>query len=426
MNIQLDLSKTIMNNKHNPIHLIVCCSGGADSMALLDMAYHYIHDQQEQSDKSNVTLSVFHVKHGISANQNDWAELVQRYGSSLGLDVYVANVNQEQNKLTETEARTKRYAALDEYIQILDKQLSKNPQDPKDMKHTKYPQDLKDTKYTKCAKHTQFIVLTGHHKNDRLENFLISIFKNRVHNFDLVNHSDERIYFQKPLLGYEKEELIHYCQSKNIEYVTDESNVISDNLRNIFRNQVFPFIEKLKNPKQYFTSLESFFDSYKVFHDFYILSVQDVKNKMIQRVKKLDDGVRYSCSLDLIRGRTGCIGFPSNTDCLNRSASNNVNVLDQDRCNLNNEQDKSLFGSDVHQDIVEVPNDNKQFYEFIGYLVLLFVNVSNPNKTKNNRFNQKDLVKKLPVLIKNESRYIVNDKVIVWIKNGNLFIKVKH
>ena len=429
MNIQLDLSKTIMNN--NPIHLIVCCSGGADSMALLDMAYHYIQDQQEQSDKSNITLSVFHVKHGMSVNQNDWAELVQRYGSSLGLDVYVANVNQEQNKLTETEARTKRYAALDEYIQILDKQLSSNTQDLKDTKYTKCPQDME---YTKCAKHpkdTQFIVLTGHHKDDRLENFLISIFKNRVHNFDLVNHvaygnhSSGRVCFQKPLLGYAKEELIHYCQSKNIQYVTDESNLISDNLRNIFRNQVFPFIEKLKNPKQYLTSLESFFDSYKLFHDFYILSVQDVKNKMIQQVKKLDDGVRYSCSLDLIREITGCVSFPSNTDCLNRSASNNVNVLDQDRCNLNNEQDKSLFGSDVHQDIVEVPNDNKQFYEFIGYLVLLFVNVSNPNKTKNNRFNQKDLVKKLPVLIKNESRYIVNDKVIVWIKNGNLFIKVK-
>lgn len=412
MNIQLYLSKTIMNNNWNnshPIHLIVCCSGGADSMALLNMAYHYVRDQQDQSNESHITLSVFHVKHGMSENQNDWAELVQRYGSSLGLDVYIANVNPEQNKLTETEARAKRYAALDEYIQILDKKLSSNT--------------------TKC---TQFIVLTGHHKDDRLENFLISIFKNRVHNFDLVNHlaygnhSSRRVCFQKPLLGYAKEELIHYCQSKNIEYVTDESNLISDNLRNIFRNQVFPFIEKLKNPKQYLTSLESFFDSYKVFHDFYILSVQNIKNKMMQQVKELDDGLRYSCSLDLIRERTGCVSFPSNTDCLNRSASNNVDVLDQDRCNLNNEQDKSLFGSDVHQDIVEVPNDNKQFYEFIGYLVLLFVNGSNPNKIKNNRFNQKDLVKKLPILIKNESRYIVNDKVIIWIKNGNLFIKVKN
>ena len=425
MNIKLDLSQTIMNN--NPIHLIVCCSGGADSMALLDMAYHYIRNQQEQSDKSNTTLSVFHVKHGMSANQNDWAELVQRYGLSLGLDVYVANVNPEQNKLTETEARTKRYAALDEYIQILDKQLSSN---------------------TKC---TQFIVLTGHHKDDRLENFLISIFKNRVHNFDLVNHvvnhSSGRVCFQKPLLGYAKKELIHYCQSKNIEYVSDESNLISDNLRNIFRNQVFPFIEKLKNPKQYLTSLESFFDSYKVFHDFYILSVQDVKNKMMQQVKKLDDGLRYSCSLDLIWERTGCVDFPSDTDCLNRSVSHGIDVLDRDRYNLKNEQncqnelkiksklDNGLFGDDINQDDLEFQNDhrkardNKQFYEFIGYLVLLFVNGSthfdNPNKTKNNRFNQKDLVKKLPVLIKNESRYIVNDKVIVWIKNGNLFIKVK-
>lgn len=422
MNIQLYLSKTIMNNNwnnSNPIHFIVCCSGGADSMALLDMAYHYICNQQEQSDKSNTTLSVFHVKHGMSANQNDWAELVQRYGLSLGLDVYVANVNPEQNKLTETEARAKRYAALDEYIQILDKKLSSNT--------------------TKC---TQFIVLTGHHKDDRLENFLISIFKNRVHNFDLVNHlaygnhSSRRVCFQKPLLGYAKEELIHYCQSKNIEYVTDESNLISDNLRNIFRNQVFPFIEKLKNPKQYLTSLESFFDSYKVFHDFYILSVQDIKNKMMQQVKELDDGLRYSCSLDLIRERTGCIGFPSNTDDLNRSASNGFDVLDWDTKNLNelkinqSKLDNGLFGDvnhNVHQDIL-VPNEhgnNEQFYEFIGYLVLLFVNSCNPNKTKNNRFNQKDLVKKLPVLIKNESRYIVNDTVIVWIKNGNLFIKVK-
>ena len=435
MNIQLDLSKTIMNNKHNPIHLIVCCSGGADSMALLDMAYHYIHDQQEQSDKSNITLSVFHVKHGMSVNQNDWAELVKQYSSSLGLDIYIANVNPEQNKLTETEARAKRYGALDKYIQILDKQLSKNPQDPQDTKHpkgTKYAQDVKHTKYPQDM---QFIVLTGHHKNDRLENFLISIFKNRVHNFDLVNHvSRERVCFQKPLLGYAKEELIHYCQSKNIEYVTDESNLISDNLRNIFRNQVFPFIEKLKNPKQYLTSLESFFDSYKVFHDFYILSVQDVKNKMMQQVKKLDDGLRYSCSLDLIRERTGCVGFPSNDNlnCSTYLSDTQGDLKTQDYRNELNIHQSKLDNGLFCDDILEVQNehgnvrDNKQFYEFIGYLVLLFVNGSNPNKTKNNRFNQKDLVKKLPVLIKNESRYIVNDKVIVWIKNGNLFIKVKY
>ena len=408
MNIQLDLSKTIINNNcdNNPIHLIVCCSGGADSMALLDMAFHYI------QDKSNITLSVFHVKHGMSLNQNDWAELVERYGSLLGLDVYVTNVNPMQSKLTETEAREKRYESLDEYIKILDKKLSSN---------------------TKC---TQFIVLTGHHKDDRLENFLISIFKNRVHNFDLVNHSSGKVCFQKPLLEYRKDELINYCQSKNIEYVTDESNLISDNLRNIFRNQVFPFIEKLKNPKQYFTSLESFFDSYKVFHDFYILSVEDVKNKMTQQVKQLDDGVRYSCSLDLIREKTGCIGFTSNDDL---NYSTHLRKTQDYRNELNIHQsklDNGLFCDDINQDILEVQNehgnvrDNKQFYEFIGYLVLLFVNSSayfdNPNKTKNNRFNQKDLVKKLPVLIKNESRYIVNDKVIVWIKNGNLFIKVKH
>ena len=403
MNIQLDLSKTINNNQ---IHLIVCCSGGADSMALLDMAFHYI------QDKSNITLSVFHVKHGMSLNQNDWAELVERYGSLLGLDVYVTNVNPMQSKLTETEAREKRYESLDEYIKILDKKLSSN---------------------TKC---TQFIVLTGHHKDDRLENFLISIFKNRVHNFDLVNHNSGKVCFQKPLLEYRKDELINYCQSKNIEYVTDESNLISDNLRNIFRNQVFPFIEKLKNPKQYFTSLESFFDSYKVFHDFYILSVEDVKNKMMQQVKQLDDGVRYSCSLDLIREKTGCIGFTSNDDL---NYSTHLRKTQDYRNELNIHQsklDNGLFCDDINQDILEVQNehgnvrDNKQFYEFIGYLVLLFVNSSahfdNPNKTKNNRFNQKDLVKKLPVLIKNESRYIVNDKVIVWIKNGNLFIKVKH
>lgn len=409
MNIQLNLSES------DPIHLIVCCSGGADSMALLDMAYHYVQNRNaldNQTDKVNITLSVFHVKHGMSEYQNDWAKLVEQYGLSLGLDVYVTNVNPMQSKLTETEAREKRYESLDEYIKILDKKLSSN---------------------TKC---TQFIVLTGHHKDDRLENFLISIFKNRVHNFDLVNHSSGKVCFQKPLLEYRKDELINYCQSKNIEYVTDESNLISDNLRNIFRNQVFPFIEKLKNPKQYFTSLESFFDSYKVFHDFYILSVEDVKNKMMQQVKQLDDGVRYSCSLDLIREKTGCIGFTSNDDL---NYSTHLRKTQDYRNELNIHQsklDNGLFCDDINQGILEVQNehgnmrDNKQFYEFIGYLVLLFVNSSayfdNPNKTKNNRFNQKDLVKKLPVLIKNESRYIVNDKVIVWIKNGNLFIKVKH
>lgn len=446
MNIQLDLSKSIKVCKNNPIHIIVCCSGGVDSMALLDMAYHYIHDQQAHKerhertdllDKSNIQLSVFHVKHGMSEYQNDWSELVERYSKSLGLDVYITDVNPDRSKLTETDARKRRYAALDEYIQILDKQLSSNPQ------------DVLHTQGTQGTKGTQFIVLTGHHKNDRLENFLISIFKNRVHNFDLVNHvaygnhSNGRVFFQKPFLdiGVTKEDLIHYCQSKNIEYVEDESNVISDNLRNIFRNQLFPFIEKLKNPKQYFTSLESFFDSYKVFHDFYILSVKDLKNKMM--VKKLDDGMRYSCSLDLIRGKTGCSSLINKKDFNEVTIVNEVNTI-QDLKGGDFSDYESYLDLDNQSDFKCLDDnnqlkDNQQFYEFIGYLVLLFVNGDSNNNpvevTYNNavnevnavkyKFNQKDFVKKLPVLIKNESRYIVNEKVSVWIKNGNLFIKVK-
>ena len=222
-------------------HIIVCCSGGADSMALLYMCRQFALD-------NNCSISAFHTKHGLSANQHDWANFVQLECEKLSIPIHIVEVNPEYKPLSETEARRLRYSALNQYIAMID---NKN-----------------------------VVVVTGHHKNDRMENYLISVFKNRTHNFDLVNHQQGNVSFQKPLLGYSKNELIQYCQIHNIGFVHDESNDVSDNLRNIIRNQLFKYIDKLKHKAQYMVSLERFFYNYKTFNEFYMASVRQFISKM--------------------------------------------------------------------------------------------------------------------------------------------------
>ena len=353
-------------------HIIVCCSGGADSMALLYMCRQFALD-------NNCSISAFHAKHGLSANQHDWANFVQSECEKLSIPIHIVEVNPNCKPLSETEARRLRYSALNQYIATID---NKN-----------------------------MVVVTGHHKNDRMENYLISVFKNRTHNFDLVNHQQGNVSFQKPLLGYSKNELIQYCQIHNISFVHDESNDVSDNLRNIIRNQLFKYIDKLKHKAQYMVSLERFFDNYKTFNEFYMASVRQFISKM--QIKAILDksqsnsvqpsnnehlehgfalleqagviALRYSCTIDELKNAAHGkhIEF----------AAHLVQLLYNDYC--------------LHLSSVKKQNGNHQVQKVL------------------NCFNFQNFVQFFPFLERNQKQYKVDDFMLIWVKDGRLFIKIQ-
>lgn len=417
------LTMITLSNSKNKHHIIVCCSGGADSMALLMMCYQYVNqfnmNNNNIKNKNNhllnselfnqnqfITMSAFHVKHGLSPNQHDWENLVQSKCKSLNIPLHIVEVNQNQHKLSETEARKLRYKALDEYItnEILD------------------GVDNSDT---------DVIVVTGHHKNDRMENYLISIFKNRTHNFDLINHAKNSgcntISYQKPLLNMTKEELVDYCHQHQLDFVHDESNDVSDNLRNIIRNQLFRYMDKLKHKAQYMISLERFFDNYKTFNEFYISSVRQFIPTM--KVKVILDSD----------------SFDSNSYTAKHINTTYYQQLNDE--NLKNIFSMALLNANVvalryscsMEELKKVSHG--KHIEFAAHVVQMLHNHYclhlSSNNTSNysemnkdllkcsNRFNFSHFIQSFPNFESNNKQYKVDDFLFVWIKNGRLFIKIK-
>lgn len=445
-----------LSNSKNKHHIIVCCSGGADSMALLMMCYQYVHEYMRSSYAStsvahndsisvgikdnhllnselsnpqhSITMSSFHVKHGLSPNQHDWANLVQSKCNSLNIPLHIVEVNPSQRPLSETEARKLRYEALDEYIanQVLD---------------------------GKDADTVDVIVVTGHHKNDRLENYLISIFKNRTHNFDLINHvkngsGNITVSYQKPLLNMTKNELVDYCHQHQLDFVHDESNDVSDNLRNIIRNQLFKYMDKLKHKAQYMISLERFFDNYKTFNEFYIASVRQFISTM--QVKQIGCSVAGAAKLARANNVLDNAGTIDNEDgTASLPVSSPASFSSTSLLTLHNRQAQLRYSCSM--DELKQASHGK-YVEFTAHLVQMLyndycLNVSSKNATIDfdkpldtldtlgtnylnslkcaNRFNFYHFIQCFPKLECNNKQYKVDDFLFVWIKDGRLFIKIQ-
>ena len=437
-------AKTIMitlSNSKNKHHIIVCCSGGADSMALLMMCYQYVNwlttpqssslpshnigikdnhllNSELPNQQHSITMSAFHVKHGLSPNQHDWANLVKSKCDSLNIPLHVVEINPHQRPLSETEARKLRYEALDEYI---DNQVL----------------DVED------ADTVDVIVVTGHHKNDRLENYLISIFKNRTHNFDLINHvksgtGNSVVSYQKPLLNMTKNELIDYCHQHQLNFVHDESNDVSDNLRNIIRNQLFKYMDKLKHKAQYMISLERFFDNYKTFNEFYIASVRQFISTM--KVKVILDGNSHTAKH--VNNANTTYYQQLNDENLKNHFS--INLLDSNIHDFSNigllcRSGITLRYSCSMEELKKASHG--KYIEFVAHMVQMLYNHYylhlSSNNTSNysemnknllkcsNHFNFSHFIQSFPNFESNNKQYKVDDFLFVWIKDGMLFIKIK-
>lgn len=412
-----------LSNSKNKHHIIVCCSGGADSMALLMMCYQYVNqfnmnnnniknkdnhllnsELPNQQQHRSITMSAFHVKHGLSPNQHDWANLVQSKCKSLNIPLHIVEVNPNQHKLSETEARKLRYEALDDYI----------------------------SSEVLCDGNTDVIVVTGHHKNDRMENYLISIFKNRTHNFDLINHAKNSgcntISYQKPLLNMTKEELVDYCHQHKLDFVHDESNDVSDNLRNIIRNQLFKCMDTLKHKAQYMISLERFFDNYKTFNEFYMSSVRQFISTM--KVKVILDSDSFDSNSYTAKHVNATYYQQLNDENLKNIFS--MALLDANVVALRYSCSMEELKKVSHGKHIEFAAHIVQMLHNHYCLHLSSNNTSNYSEMNkdllkcSNRFNFSHFIQSFHNFEHNNKQYKVDDFLFVWIKDGRLFIKIKH
>ena len=173
---------------------VVALSGGVDSSVLVHLVASFT---------PNVR-SVF-----VNHNQKDSNKL-QKSAESIAKDLDIDHLNLEtqlDSDATETKMRDARYKALFNNIK-------------------------KDE-----------ILLLGHHNDDRVETFLINLFRG-TRLKGLLSIKQETKSILRPLIDIKKSSIIKYAQDKKINFLEDSTNKDNSILRNWLRNEIIPSIEK--------------------------------------------------------------------------------------------------------------------------------------------------------------------------------------
>ena len=191
--------------------VVVACSGGIDSLALLDMLV-------QVRKELGIELVSAHYEHGIrgEASRED-AQFVADYCQGQGIPFFLAAgdvpaIAKERKESLETAARFCRYEFL--------RQVA-----------SKYPQG---------------VIATAHHKDDQGETVLMHLLRGTgIAGLAGILPASQGII--RPLLNFSKKQLAQYCELQHLAPRHDSTNDEADCTRNRLRLQLLPLLAKEYN-----------------------------------------------------------------------------------------------------------------------------------------------------------------------------------
>ena len=187
--------------------LIVACSGGADSMALLAATVF-------ESRNDGVTVLGATVDHGLQPGSAERAAEVAAQMRAIGADATeILTVDVGGSGGPEAAARTARYAALD---------------------------DL-------AVRRQAAAVLLGHTRDDQAETVLLGLARGSGAR-SLSGMAPVRGRYRRPLLDVGRAETVAACRAENIDFWADPHNDDPSYARVRVRHEVLPVLEKQLGP----------------------------------------------------------------------------------------------------------------------------------------------------------------------------------
>lgn len=191
--------------------ILAAVSGGPDSTALLSIL-------SRLSSKLDFELAAAHFDHRIRPESERERAAVERFASSLGIQVFIGSTDiprkarSERLGLEET-ARNERHRFLEET----------------------------------ARKYGAEAVALGHTRDDQVETVLHRILRGTGWR-GLTGMQPKRGIFIRPLLDCGRQELIQYLRKRRIPYFIDSSNRDNSFYRNRIRNKLLPYLRREFNP----------------------------------------------------------------------------------------------------------------------------------------------------------------------------------
>lgn len=184
--------------------IVVGVSAGPDSMALL----HYL----MKNSKYNIICA--HINHNVR-KQSKYEEMyLKKFCQENNITFEVTHLDNYTENNFEAEARKKRYAF---YEKILNKYNSK-------------------------------YLFLAHHGDDLIETVLMKIARgSNIEGYagiKEISFYKNSFYIIRPLLKYDKKNIINYLKENKIKYYIDKTNKSSKYTRNRYRKKILPILKK--------------------------------------------------------------------------------------------------------------------------------------------------------------------------------------
>lgn len=185
--------------------IVIGCSAGPDSMALVDMLLNI-------RERYHLFLIIAHVNHNVRVESNDEASYIQQYCLINNLCFESMVIENYGDDNFHNEARNIRYNFFDSLVH----------------------------------KYQANYLMTAHHGDDLVETVLMRIVRgSSLSGYSgfkmIVDMGDYKIV--RPLINYTKSELEEYDRKNNIKYFIDSSNDKDKYTRNRYRKNVLPFLK---------------------------------------------------------------------------------------------------------------------------------------------------------------------------------------
>jgi tRNA(Ile)-lysidine synthase len=192
--IQKYLSQSLADYFEPDAFFILGVSGGPDSMALLYL-FHLL----------NREVLVVHINYSKRGKQSDKdQELVEQLAFQWGFECCSIRLNpkEAEGENFQNWARKQRY---------------------------QFFRDLKNDSGAEA-------IVTAHHQDDQVETILQKLFRGSgPAAWQGLKEWDGELF--RPLLNFNKKEILSFCEAEAVPYCTDESNKSSDYARNFIRNE---------------------------------------------------------------------------------------------------------------------------------------------------------------------------------------------
>lgn len=200
----IDIEKDF--NFHKNDRIVVGCSAGPDSMALVDSLL-------KVRDKYNLVLIIAHINHNLRKQSVEEESFLREYCNNNNLIFEGMLIENYGDDNFHNEARNIRYNFFHSIIKKYDAQY----------------------------------LMTAHHGDDLTETILMRIVRgsnlNGYSGFHKYVHMDSYTIV-RPFINYTKKEIEDYDKQNNVLYYIDDSNYKDKYTRNRYRKYVLPFMKE--------------------------------------------------------------------------------------------------------------------------------------------------------------------------------------